>query len=348
MLDKNLSSNFEYQYQNYGNYILANGIKIPTRTGIDCITISHGYIYCQDVLNNFPIIKGKKMYPKLALKEMMWFLMGKIDIQWLHDRGVTYWDEWALTETDCVKKLLNTSFVGTVGKSYGYQFRDFNGIDQVASLIEQLAKDPFGRRHIINIWNPADYNQMALPSCVYDYNFQSMPTKSFWDTEKGKCQQIKLDLHIKARSIDYFLGLPYDLLLGGWILHIITQIINGWYQVNGGIKNTLNLYFVPGDIHFTIANFHIYENHIPQVNEYITNVNENKIILNANPEAIEPINQKVKIELPFANDFIVFAQEANSFKEYIDTCLETIDKNYDKIIIPFYCSYDPIKAQVAI
>lgn len=250
---------FEEQYVQAGLDILKYGRKIPTRTGIDCITLDHGYIFIEG--GTFPMLLGKRLYPKMALKEIVWFLLGRNDVQWLRDHGVTYWDEWEIKDSKRAKELnLDDSFIGTIGKSYGYQWRNFGstGTNQVRNLISGILHDPFGRRHIISSWCPSEYHQMALPPCVYDWNFQVLPSDLF-----GYENHYVLNLHAKARSIDYFLGLPYDMLQAYWFQTIIVDILN--------TVDTSGKVYTVGNIHFNIDNFHIYENHVDKVKEYINN-----------------------------------------------------------------------------
>jgi thymidylate synthase len=349
------STNFERSYYNCGIDILNNGVFVPTRTGINCKTISHGYLKCSNIGYDFPVIKGKRMYPKMALTEMMWFLNGRNDVQWLRDHKVTYWDEWEINSQEKLDKFnLSDEFLGTIGKSYGYQLRNFGGTgtDQLVNTFKGLILDPFGRRHILSFWNPAQYNQMALPPCFYDWNFQVLPGNFV--------NEYLVDLHVKARSIDYFLGLPYDLLLSGWLLTIMVKLLNCYSSAknNYNLSEAFKVYKVR-DIHFNLDNFHIYENHIDQVIQYLdvvdkdlNNIIDLTICANISNSFVHN-DYYLQCTGKDNNSFATLQDEFFDFKKFLDLMLLYWDKdnfkdfsinyNFDKKLL-----YEPIKADVAV
>lgn len=241
--------NYEEQYANSLKRILSKGIKQSNRTGIDTYVVQHQYFHLKDVANNFPALRGKKIFPKLALKELFWFLCGRTDLKFLHDVNVHYWDEWEIKEGE---------WKGTVGKTYGWQFRNFNGIDQLEESIRLFINDPLSRRNIISLWNVNDLRLMALAPCVYDYHFECTPIEE---------NKFFIDLHVRSRSEDSFLGCPYDFCSSAWFLNIMCDILN---------LAQSDKTFKARDVHFTCDNYHIYENHIEQVKQYLENFEKGK------------------------------------------------------------------------
>lgn len=233
--------------------------QMHNRTGIDTIVKSHQYFYYPAVMADFPILKCKKIFPKLALKELLWMLQGRTDIQWLHDRKVTYWDEWELED-------------GTIGKSYGYQYRNFGGVDQVNNLVNEAINNPESRRLIISLWNPADMDEMALPPCQFLYQFTCVPVIKGGVPVKNS---YIVDLHTLQRSGDAFLGVPYNFVFNGFFLLLFCDMCTKLSTLFGAEKKD----FIPGDVHHTINNYHLYVNHKDQTEEYLGNFSdpENKV-----------------------------------------------------------------------
>lgn len=245
---------FEYQYAEALKNCIENGVYSQNRTGVATYAIQHQYLCLENISKNFPLIKGKKVYPKMALKELMWMLNGRTDIQWLEERGVKYWKLWVNEE-------------GTIGRSYGFQFRNFNGKDILVDSINELSRNPASRRNIINLWNHNDIDKMTLPPCFYDFHFECIPHEQLFIDDEN-VQSYYVDLHVKQRSADSFIGTPYDMMFVSWFLIIMSEFANYF-----GSKN--NFSYTARNIHFTMDNFHIYENHLPVVAEYLKNLNEN-------------------------------------------------------------------------
>lgn len=321
---------FEYQYAHSLKRILTKGIECENRTGINTLAVQHQYFYFKDITNNFPILRGKKVYPKMAFKEMIWMLSGRNDLKWLNDRKVTYWNEWGINDIDSAEKFnLGAEWIGTIGKSYGYQYRNFNGFDQVKALINNMKKDPMGRRHIINLWNSSELNQMALPPCMYDFHFECVPTE-----RQDKSIYYNVDLHAHVRSNDSFLGAPYDFMFCGFMLTLICNYLNVSDSNSDGGK-----YYKPNDIHYTADNYHLYVNHVEAANQYLANVEENKSNI---------INIPSVIKTNFLEDFYQHYGKV-SFDEYLDI----LDANIPNINIQLQTNetieeYGPIKATIAI
>lgn len=284
---------FEEQYV-YALYnILENGTVSEDRTGTGTKRIQSQKITI-DLNKGFPILRGKKMNFKNALVEMVWIMSGRNDLKFLKDNGVNYWDSWVKED-------------GTFGPIYGPQMRNFNGVDQLNNIINELIKNPDSRRLVVNLWNPVDNDEMALTCCHHDYQLSS-----FIDVDGVR----KLDLHVKQRSADCFLGVPYDFMLFAIYLELIC-----WFV---GIQ--------PNKIHITMADFHMYLNHEEQVKQYIENY------LTDNQKLITESNTPYSI---FEN----FLQDYSNF----DALLQSIiDNNFEKYKVLNYNPYPFIKAEVAV
>lgn len=325
---------FEYQYAQSLNRILTEGVECENRTGIDTLVVQHQYFHIKNISEHFPILRGKKLYPKMALKECIWMLMGKNDLKWLNDRKVTYWNEWEIKDEQTAERFnLDAEWIGTIGKSYGYQYRNFNGFDQVQALVSEMNTNPMGRRHIINLWNSSELNQMALPPCMYDFHFECTPVHRNLLNENDIYYQV--DLHAHVRSNDSFLGAPYDFMFCGWMLNLICIYLNSIQSNNDGSS-----YFKPNDIHYTADNYHLYVNHIDAAKHYLANVDENMSGIIDVPSIIAPC---------FLDDFYHHFEK----KLTIDEFLELVDTNMSKINIQLQApkgifEYGPIKADIAI
>ena len=259
--------NFERQYASaISDFVHANDNNNPditrqsNRTGIDTLVRQHMFLQANDVQNQFPLLRGKKMYPYMGLKELLWMLGGRTDVKWLNDRGVTYWDEWVLDD-------------GTIGKSYGYQFRNFNGVDQIKLIIDRLLHDTMSRRIILSLWNPVDLKEMSLEPCQYDFHFTCEPVI-------GENNKYIVHLHAHMRSTDSFLGLPYDIIFDSFFLSIICNYCTNCKDNKEGD----NKEYIVGNIYMTCDNFHLYTNHIENNNNNIEGIidSNSHIILNNN------------------------------------------------------------------
>ena len=314
----------EEQYYNSLKNLSINGTLQKNRTGIDTYKVSHQYFFIDDVLNNFPELKCKKLFPKLALKELFWMLSGKTDIKWLNDRGVNYWNEWANKD-------------GTIGKSYGYQFRSqkyvkafesedifIPELDPLLELIDNIIKNPISRRLILNLWNHKDIAEMSLPPCVYDYHFDNI------EIEKNK---FKMNLHVTQRSADSFLGVPYDFMFVGFFLSSVVWLVN---KLNNDVNFEKNQ-FIVGDIHYTCHDYHLYSNHVDQLTEYCRRFEEDKLLNNS-----QIINGKTILKIFGDNNEFVKCKSLDDFINYSDKekysnfeIIRNWDNNkYGKIIAP--------------
>jgi thymidylate synthase len=226
------------QYFALLNDILTNGIQKNDRTGTGTLSV-FGRMYRYDLSNGFPLLTTKKLHIKSILHELLWFLKGDTNIQYLQANGISIWDEWATP-------------VGELGPVYGAQWRAWKGsngevIDQIAALIAGLQNNPNSRRHIVSAWNVADLpneskspqqnaaeGKMALPPCHVMYQF---------NVANGK-----LSCMLTQRSADAFLGLPYNCASLAFFTHIVAQQCN----------------LEVGEIIHSFGDLHLYLNHLEQ------------------------------------------------------------------------------------
>lgn len=305
-------TNWEVDYANSLRDTLFYGTEKENRTGIPTYT-NYGFHTMFDT-ENIPVLNGKKVYPYMALKECLWMLNGYTDVKWLSDRNVHYWNNFALKD-------------GTIGKSYGFQYRNFNGVDQIQQLIDNLISAPLSRRHIVNLWNNADLKDMALPPCMYDFNFTVNPMHE---------KEYSVSLHAKLRSNDGFLGAPYDFMFCYFFLRLVCDFIN--------IKLIdKNVHYYPNKIYYTADDFHVYRNHKHQVLEYFGNVMENRTNV---------LNTKHKFCSLFTDDII---NRIETFDDFLDIIIDDLTDHKIYEIVSRHSDgienvkpYGPIKAPLAV
>ena len=214
------------QYLHLLQHILDNGVQKHDRTGTG--TISHfGYQMRFDLNKGFPLVTTKKVHLKSIIHELLWFLKGETNIQYLKENGVGIWDEWADEK-------------GELGPVYGKQWRSWEGadgkvVDQVTDLVAQIKKNPDSRRLIISAWNVADLPNMALMPCHTIFQFY---------VAEGK-----LSCQLYQRSADVFLGVPFNIASYALLTMMIAQVCD------------LKL----GEFIHTFGDVHIYNNHMEQV-----------------------------------------------------------------------------------
>lgn len=228
------------QYQDLIKNILENGYETDDRTGTGTIAL-FGTKLRWDLTKGFPAVTTKKLAWKACIAELIWFLSGSTNVNDLrliqHDsliQGKTVWDE---NYENQAKDLGYHS--GELGPIYGKQWRDFGGVDQIVEVVERIKKLPNDRRQIVSAWNPAELKQMALPPCHMFYQF---------NVRNGY-----LDLQWYQRSVDVFLGLPFNIASYATLVHIVAKMCN----------------LIPGDLIFSGGNTHIYMNHVEQCKEIL-------------------------------------------------------------------------------
>jgi thymidylate synthase len=219
------------QYLDLLTHVLNNGYPKSDRTGTGTISV-FGYQMRFDLSKGFPLLTTKKMHLKSILHELLWFLKGSTNIQYLKENGVTIWDEWAAPD-------------GELGPVYGYQWRswprcDGSHIDQISDVIRTIKENPDSRRHIVSAWNVSDIEKMALPPCHLLFQFY---------VAGGK-----LSCQLYQRSCDIFLGVPFNIASYSLLTMMVAKAT--------GLE--------PGDFVHTLGDAHIYLNHLEQVNLQLT------------------------------------------------------------------------------
>lgn len=230
--------------------VLKKGTLKTNRTGID--TISYfGYQMRYDLAKGFPIVTTKEVHFKSVVGELLWFLKGDTNLKYLVDNKIRIWNEWGYErykkdpayqgeeQDEYIKKIkTDPEFAkkyGDLGPIYGKQWRDFNGVDQISYLINELKTNPNSRRLILSSWNPRELNEMALPPC--HLLFQLYVNNN------------KLSMQLYQRSADIFLGVPFNISSYALLLHLLA------------LEADLEV----GEFVHTIGDAHIYSNHIEQV-----------------------------------------------------------------------------------
>ena len=226
-------------------YCYENGDFVKSRAGN--VKKAFGYQMRFNLEDGFPAVTTKKLAWKGVVSELLWFLEGSNDerrlAEILYDDKrenledkKTIWTQNA--EADYWKD--KSKFIGDVGKIYGVQWRNFNGVDQIQELIEGLKKNPNSRRHILTAWNPSEINEMSLPPCHAFSQF-------FVSNNKLSCQ-------LYQRSCDMFLGVPFNIASYSLLIHIIAE------ECKLGV----------GEFVHSLGDFHIYEEHFDQVKIQLT------------------------------------------------------------------------------
>ena len=219
------------QYLDLLRHVVDEGVRKEDRTGVGTLSV-FGYQMRFDLAEGFPVVTTKKLHLRSIIHELLWFLRGDSNIQYLHDNRVTIWDEWADAN-------------GELGPVYGVQWRSWpapNGrsIDQISNLIHSLTRNPNSRRHIVSAWNVADVDEMALPPCHCLFQFY---------VANGR-----LSCQLYQRSADLFLGVPFNIASYALLTHMVAQVTG----------------YEPGEFVHTLGDTHIYLNHLDQVTLQLT------------------------------------------------------------------------------
>ncbi len=228
-------------------HVMENGTDRTDRTGVGTRSV-FGYQWRHDLQKGFPLLTTKKVHWKSIVHELVWFLSGSTNIKYLKDNGVRIWDEWADAD-------------GELGPVYGKQWRLWDGVDQVAQLVADLKRNPFSRRHIVSAWNPVDVPAMKLPSCHTLWQCYVREGTWFSGCPGAALQNVHyLDLHLYARSIDSFLGLPFNIASYALLTHLLAQVAE--VPSRSAMK--------PGHLVISFGDLHIYQNHFDQVNTQLS------------------------------------------------------------------------------
>jgi thymidylate synthase len=232
---KNCISQLDADYLHLLQDIMYNGDVSETRTGLKTIGLSNGIIKfdCTKALDNniaFPILSCKKILTKAMWIELEGFIKGITDKSWYQSRGCNIWNEWHNPKTDDENDL---------GKIYGYQWNNFNGVNQLQNLLKEIDENPTSRRMIVSAWNPAELDEMALPPC--HIIFQIIIKDKF------------MDLNWYQRSVDIPLGLPFNISSYGSLLILLAKTTG----------------YIPRYLTGFLGDVHIYENQIDIVKEQL-------------------------------------------------------------------------------
>ncbi len=225
------------QYLRLLKTILDTGTRKDDRTGTGTLSL-FGAQMRFNLQEGFPLLTTKKVHMRSIVHELLWFLKGETNIAYLKENGVSIWDEWATPD-------------GDLGPVYGKQWRDFNGVDQITQVIEQIKQNPDSRRLIVSAWNPAVLpdtgksprenaakGKMALPPCHCLFQF-------YVDSSDRRG---RLSCQLYQRSADIFLGVPFNIASYSLLTHMVAQVCD------------LDV----GDFVHTFGDVHLYSNHVEQ------------------------------------------------------------------------------------
>jgi thymidylate synthase len=245
------------QYHDLLRHILDNGVRHEDRTGVGTIS-AFGYQTRFDLREGFPIVTTKKVPFRWVAEELFWFLSGSTDENDLRARGVDIWQEWA-TEEQTARFGRKT---GDLGPIYGYLWRSFggdypqmNGVDQIARLIKEIETNPNSRRLIITGWNPETCDDVALPPCHTLFQFK-ISGRNASVNERADKERERPTLHCQLyqRSADAFLGVPFNISSYALLTHLVAHVCD----------------LEVGEFIHTFGDLHIYSNHLDQVNEVLS------------------------------------------------------------------------------
>lgn len=260
--------------------------------GVRCLQISSYNLVIPNIANEFPLITTKKMFTKGIVGELIWFLRGLDNLEYLHENDIHIWDKDTKNN-----KFFGKLFETHVGRNYGVQwkswtskqiplFDDYNTIydieqefvDQIGNLIKNLVEKPMGRRHIVTAWNPAELDETTLPPCHWAFEIIPRPlnkserlnlctseqkisvTAAIMDQREQILDELEIpkyafDLKWHQRSVDTFLGLPFNIASYGLLMRIIAEF-TGYH---------------PDRLIGDLSNVHFYEPHLKSIGEQLKN-----------------------------------------------------------------------------
>ena len=225
-------------------HVREHGTRKGDRTGTGTLSV-FGYQMRFDLAERFPLLTTKKIHMKSVTHELLWFLQGSTNVEYLRANGVTIWDEWADAK-------------GELGPVYGAQWRswptpDGRAIDQLADVLAQIRKNPDSRRLVVSAWNPADIPRMALAPCHALFQFY---------VADGR-----LSCQLYQRSADIFLGVPFNIASYALLTLMVAQVTN----------------LRPGEFVHTLGDAHLYLNHLEQADEQLTRAPRPLPVMKLNP-----------------------------------------------------------------
>jgi len=249
-------------------HVMTHGTLKMDRTGTGTKSV-FGYQMRFDLSEGFPLLTTKKVHLKSIIHELLWFIQGDTNIKYLVDNDVRIWNEWPYeafkkssdyngeSMDEYVAKIkADPSFAekhGDLGPVYGAQWRNFNGVDQLQFILDEIKKNPNSRRMMLSAWNPAEIKNMALPPCHTLIQFY---------VADGK-----LSLQLYQRSADIFLGVPFNIASYALLLMMVAQVT--------GLE--------VGEFVHTLGDAHIYLNHVEQIELQLTRTPRKRPTMVINP-----------------------------------------------------------------
>jgi thymidylate synthase len=228
--------------------VLSTGEPREDRTGVGTRSL-FGWQLRVDLAEGFPLLTTKRVHTSSVVTELLWFLSGRTDNQWLNERGCTIWDEWATPE----QTARFGRATGDLGPIYGHQWRNFgatpsddgsymdDGVDQIRRLIDGLVDNPESRRHLVTGWNPLEADRVALPPCHTMFQFYAHTDG-------------RLSCQLYQRSADVFLGVPFNIASYALLVHLIARLTGR----------------TPGHFVHTFGDVHLYNNHVDQARKQLS------------------------------------------------------------------------------
>ena len=294
------------KYQDLLQDILDNGVEKSDRTNTGTISV-FGRQIRHNMKQGFPLLTTKKMAIKTMMTELKWFLKGDTNIKYLVNNDCHIWNgdaykryerarTWELQDVPPMSEFINNiktddefaKVWGELGPIYGAQWRDWNGIDQIQNLINELKTNPDSRRLMVNAWNVSELHEMTLPPCHYGFqvytrelnieerldwtkiNHPNVVNENGWFDLYSNFEEAQLwfdrydigkvaptraiSLMWNQRSVDTFLGLPFNIASYGMLLHLLAEEVG----------------MIPGELIGNLGDVHLYSNHIEQAQEQIS------------------------------------------------------------------------------
>lgn len=236
------------EYHRLLRLVLEEGRPRTDRTGTGTIGV-FGAQARFDLRDTFPLVTTKKVHLRSIIHELLWFLRGDTNVGYLHENGVTIWDEWARPD-------------GGLGRIYGAQWRDWRtpgggSVDQIAEAVRLIRTSPDSRRIMVSAWNPGELHDMALPPCHALFQFH---------VADGE-----LSCQLYQRSADLFLGVPFNIASYALLTLMVAQVC--------GLR--------PGEFIHTFGDLHLYSNHLEQAREQLSRAPRALPRMHLNPDRRE-------------------------------------------------------------
>ena len=255
-------------YLDLCRHVLEHGSFKSDRTGTGTKSV-FGYQMRFDLSEGFPLLTTKKVHLKSIIHELLWFINGDTNIKYLVDHDVKIWNAWPYEAFKKSEDYQNESMEeyiekiktdlefakkhGDLGPVYGAQWRNFNGVDQLQYILDEIKNNPDSRRMMLSAWNPAEIKNMALPPCHTLIQFY--------------VRDGKLSLQLYQRSADIFLGVPFNIASYALLLMMVAQVTN----------------LKVGEFVHTLGDAHIYSNHIEQIELQLTRTPRSRPVMKINP-----------------------------------------------------------------